>query len=305
MTIAAGARVRLVYGRESTRGTTFAGTTKILRTTSRNINLEKNMLQSQEIRETGQVHDLRHGWNHVEGQIGAELALNTQDDMLESSFGSLWASNVLKIGTTPLTHSFERQFPDVARYEVFAGVVNNRTEFRIQPEAIVGITYTILGMKANTPSGTPIAVTPTAAPTDSPFDSFTGLIEEGGVSIATVTGLTFNIDHGRSLGAVVASKFSPDVFEGTTVVTGEVTAYFEDHSLYTKFVNESTSSMKVRLDDPVTPTTSMEFFFGKIKYTGNRKDPTGTGPVIQTMPFQAVYDTVTGTSVQLTRDLTP
>lgn len=306
MAIEVGTNVRLTYVREVTRGTTPATPSmKVLRSISRNINLEKNMLQSQEVHTHGQVQDLRHGFNHVEGSIGVEWGLNTQDDMLESLFGATWAANVLKIGTTPLTHTFERQFLGLNLYEVFPGTTINRGEFRIQPESIVGINYTILGMKADTPSGTPLDAAPDAAPTNAPFDSFTGAITEGGITIATVTGVTFTIDRGRVLQPVVASKYSPDVFEGTCVVTGEVTCMFESHALYTKFTSEATSTLSVRLDDPVAPTTGITILIPKLKYTGARKDPTGTGPVPQTMPFQALYDSTTATTVQLTRDLTP
>jgi len=56
---------------------------KKLRTTSRNINLKKDMLKSQEVRSDRQISDVRHGFNKVDGSVGFELSLDAYKDMLQ------------------------------------------------------------------------------------------------------------------------------------------------------------------------------------------------------------------------------
>jgi hypothetical protein len=68
---------------------------KKLRATGRNINLEKNILESEEVDADGQVTDVRHGFNRVVGSPGYQLSLNDYDDMIEYFMTGTWV--------TPLT----------------------------------------------------------------------------------------------------------------------------------------------------------------------------------------------------------
>jgi hypothetical protein len=301
-----GTRVRIVHVDEVTQGTTPATPSMLIqRTISRNINLTKRMLASQETHSHGQVQDLRHGFNEVAFSFGCEWGLNTLDDWLSWGFGASWASNVLKLSPTVKTKTIERQLLVTPLYEVFLGCAVNSMEFRLEPESIPMVTFNGLGLSAGTPSGTPLDAAPDAAGTDQPFDTFTGTIAEDGSPIAVVTGVNFTIARNRVLSPVIGSKFSPAVFEGTAVVTGEMRAIFQSHALYTKFIDESASDLEIVLKDPDNLSTkSMTMLLPRIKYTGNMKDPAREGPVIENIPFQALYDPSSASSIVLTRDIT-
>jgi hypothetical protein len=93
MAIGSGVRVDLSYVAEVTRGTTpGAPSMKKLRTTSRNINLQKNILQTSEVRQDRQKKDVRHGFNRIEGNPGFELSLQAYDDWLEALMGDTFAA---------------------------------------------------------------------------------------------------------------------------------------------------------------------------------------------------------------------
>lgn len=302
MSIGVGPRTQLAYIAEVTHGTTPASpTTKILRSIGRKINLTKQTVASKETWVDRNVHDLRHGFNQVAASIPFELACLTWDDMLASLLGGAWASNVLKVGTTLTTFTFERRFLDLAgtTYEVSKGMAPADLQMSVKPEAIVNASMTFIGMSASAPAAT-ICASPTAAPTNAPFDSFIGTISEGGSPIAVVTDLTLNIKTGRTLAGVIGSKFSPDVFEGVCMVTGSVSAFFQDDTLLTKFLAETPSSLSITFND-LNGTNSQTWLLPNIKYTGNEKDPPSEGGIVQVMPFQALYDVSTGTSIQITR----
>jgi len=65
---------------------------KKLRTTGRNINLEKNVLESEEVDEDGQVTDVRHGFNRVVGSPGFQLSLYDYDDFIEFFLTGTWVT---------------------------------------------------------------------------------------------------------------------------------------------------------------------------------------------------------------------
>ena len=61
-----------------------------LRATGRNVNLEKNILESQEVDADGQETDARHGFNRVAGAPGFQLGRADYDDWIEFAMGREW-----------------------------------------------------------------------------------------------------------------------------------------------------------------------------------------------------------------------
>jgi hypothetical protein len=97
--IAIGNQCQLRYIAESTPGTTPATPElKVLRTTGRNINNERTLLNSAEVRASGQMKDLRLGMYKPGGTIPGELSVQSYDDMLEAAMRGTWAA--VTIGTT-------------------------------------------------------------------------------------------------------------------------------------------------------------------------------------------------------------
>lgn len=318
--IASGTRVRMVYSPdEATPGT--PGTNPALqqwRVINRQVDLTKTLLSSQEVYADRNRRDVRHGFHQVAGQIGFELACAQdvssvlhpgQDDWLESLLGGTWSgvdAGTLKVGTTIHAKTVERQFLDITTYESYAGVVANEMTLDFKPEAIVGGTFTLLGMKSNVYStsasfSSGAVATPTTAP---PYDTFIATITEGGGAIALATAVTLNVKANRQLTGVIGSKFSPQIFDGTCVVSGTLSAFFQDLSLLNKFINETPSSLVITCKELGALTRTMTFTLPNIKYSGGTKNPPQNGGVIQDMPFEALYDTTSGTSIQIDRALT-
>lgn len=208
----------------------------------------------------------------------------------------------LDIGTTLRTFTFERRFRGTTQYQVHRGVAVNTMELQIQPGNMVGGTFGLIGMSTPALSGTSLG-SPSAAPTNSPMSAFDGSLYEGGSINAVITGINMKLDNKRSLQGVVGSKYSPDVFEGTADITGEITAFFQDATYLNKFINETESSLWVKLNDP-NGSDFLNLVFPRIKYTGGTIDPPQEGPVPITLPFRALVDSTAGTSFTLQRSNT-
>jgi len=388
MAIGSGSRVDLAYQTETVRGTpdSPAGI-KYLRTTGRNINLEKDILESSEVRASRQRSDVRHGFNRVAGSIAAELGALAYDDWIQYGMGGSWTAVTttgspdlqvitatddfvratgdfiadgfrigdyitttgftaganngtfriesltttiitisppavalvdeasttgrtldiegkrIDIGTTLQTVTLERRFNDISQFQVFNGVAINEMAFSVSPESIANVTFGLVGMSADALVGAERG-TPAAAPTNAPFAAFDGELYEGTTAaanaIAVVTGLDFTVANNRSLEGVIGSKFSPDVFEGTAVVTGTMTAFLEDAVLMDKFFNETTSHLTLKLDD-INGTDYLIANFYKVKYTGGDVDPPQEGPVPISMPFEALEHGTYATALSFQR----
>lgn len=299
MPFSTGARHGLAYVAESTFGTTPGTPTMLnLRHTSASPNLVKTGLVSQEIRSDREIIDARHGVQRVQGQIGFELSYGAFDAWLEAACFGAFSTDVLKGGTTLKSFTLESRHTDIAQYRAFTGVVVDQMSLTIRPDAIVTGTFDILGQDMGI-SGTTLDASPDDVATNLPFDSFQGSINEGGSSIAIVTGLDINLQNGITPAYVIGSAQTPQMIPSRRNITGTVTAYFENATLLNKFINETESSIDVTLTDAAGNDLTIDL--PRIKYMGGEVPVNGEGEIILSLPFQALRDSTEATSIKITR----
>jgi hypothetical protein len=207
----------------------------------------------------------------------------------------------LDIGTVLRTFTVERQFLDIVQYQVFKGVSVGQLTLNIKPEAMIGGTFTLVGMDGTSiMTGTPLDAAPTTPSTNAPCDAFKGSIYEGGTIIAVCTGLDLTLNNNRSVSAVVGSQISPEVFEGQAIVTGNVMVYFKNLTTFNKWVQETESSIWTKLADP-NGTDFINVVLPRVKYTGSPLNPPSDGPIVLPMTYQALEHTTYGTTMWIQR----
>lgn len=209
----------------------------------------------------------------------------------------------LKAGTTRRSFSVLRHFEDLGAgqkpYHLFTGVEYNTLKLSVSTEAIVKATFGVVGKDLALAEAAPTGSTYAAATTTAGMDSFTGVLTEGGSQIAIVTEIELTLENGIEPRFVIGSKNTIRPSIGRSVVTGQITAYFEDATLLEKFINEASSSLEFELGDG---TNTYTFSVPKLKYTGGQPDVQGEGPILLTMPFQAVLNAADATQLKITRN---
>lgn len=299
MTIATGSRHSMAYVPEVAYGTTPATPAfKMIRHNGTTLALSKTVYTSAELRADRQITDLRHGTRKVGGNITSELSGGAFDDFMAAAMGGAWTTGVLKAGTTRQSFTIERNFADIGQYLRYTGVELDGFDITVKAEGIVPIVFTVMGQDQASATAPVTGATYAAAPTNRPYDGFSGTIKEGGTTIAVLTEVKLTLKNNMAEVYVVGS---PDTLEpsiGKSAVTGTVTAYFQDASLLDKFVNETESSIEFTLTDG---TNSYDFLIPRVKYTGAPPNVSSDKPITLAMPFSALLDSVTGTNLQITR----
>jgi hypothetical protein len=307
MPFSQGNRAGLSYVPEVTFGTT-PGTPSFvsLPYTSHTLNLAKERVTGNDLQVDRMTRVDRHGNRSVAGDIVVDLRKGDYDLFLEAAFFNTFSTNVLKIGTTPRFFSIEDAATDIAQFRLFTGMSVSSLAISIKPNQMVTGTFGMVGRNM-TIGGTSLDPVKTAASTNQPFDSYSGIMEIGnsGVALtasAIVTGIDFTISNELAPTFVVGSAITPQLEYGMAMVEGTITAYFEDATLINRFINEVQTGLRVSVDDP-TGLSDYTFFFPRVKI--NAADVPVEGPTsrIVTMPFVALYDTVENTSVSLTRSV--
>lgn len=300
MTDASGARHSIAYVSEATYGTTPATPAfKKVRHTGATLGLSKDSITSEEIRDDRQISVHRHGNRKVGGDISGELSYGSFDDLLEAVLCGSWTSDVLTAGTTRRSFTFERNFGDIGQYLRYTGCELNTLELSVAPNQMVSVSFGVIGKDQSIAQAAIAEATYADVSTTEPFDSFTGTITEDGVAIATVTELSLSLENGIDPQFAIGSSTTRRPTIGRSKLTGKITAYFEDEDLLTKFQDEAESSLAFTLSDLDGNDYTIELPL--TKYNSGQPDVSGEGSVTISLDFVALFDSVAGSQIKITR----
>lgn len=104
--------------------------------------LKRSTFQSKEMSANRQIMGLGYGNRDGSGDIPFELSYGSFDDFLEAVMGGTWAVNVLKIGNSKRSFTFEQGYPDINIFEQNLGVVMTGFSLSVKPNAIVEGSFT-------------------------------------------------------------------------------------------------------------------------------------------------------------------
>jgi Phage tail tube protein len=301
MAFASGGYHGLYYVAEASFGVTPANPVWTpLRHTTCNLQLKRDKFECKELRSDRAVTDIRLGVYKCEGDVGFCLMYGGYDTILEALLGGTWTANVLKQGTTQRSFSILRRYADIAQYQVFSGCVPNKLtlDLKASGEIVMG---TINFIGANMTAALPAGSTYAAADTNTPMDSFSASVMEGGVPSALVSAITLTLENGIEANYVVGSKYAAQVTWGRSVAAGKITAFFEDLVMFNKFLNETASSLVFVTSDGGTKT--LTWALSNLKYTSADNPATDEKPIQLEMAFDALHDAV-NTNLMITRNPT-
>jgi len=311
MPFAQGARSRLTIAPETSFGvTTTPVVAKTLPYRSHSLDLTKERVQGSDILSDRMAFVDRHGNRVVGGSVEVDLRRGDYDALLESAFFNTFSgtgSRTLTIGTTPKFFTLEDGALDVTQFRRFTGCAVNTATFNIAPNQMVQTTFDIVG-RDMVQSGTSFDASPDAPSAYQPFDSFNGVLLEGGITtnsdLCIVSSLQFSISNDLSPAHVILcadnTSRAAQMQYGLATVEGTMTVYYEDATLINKFLNETESSLTVAVDDP-TGANDYVFYFPRIKYNGASVPVANLQSRFIELPFVALKDAVEGFSLRLTR----
>lgn len=305
MPFAQGARSGLSYIPETTFGVTPAtGNMITIPYVSNSLNLTKEELTSATLTPDRMPRNNRHGNRQAGGDISVEFAAVDFDPFLESVFMGSWTSNVLRVGTTLRTFSVEDALNDVNVFRMFTGVTVGSLSLSVAPNQMATATFNLVG-KDGVITSTSARPTKTAPAGHAPFDSCSGAIRIGNAggtlaTIGTITSIELNINNDTSAAFVVGSCSAAQLEYGMATVTGTISAYVEDMTLYNRFVNETETALEFTLNNAAA-NRPYTFLIPRAKLNSGDMPVSGPKSRIMSVSFTGIYDATTNTVLQVTR----
>ena len=304
--MAEGSRYSSYFIKETSSGVTPAtGTLKIFRATKSGLDINIATLQSEEIRDDAEVADFRLGTRHVEGTASAEFSYQTFDDLLAAALRSSFVSGVVKGGIARQSFTFIDYNADITDfpYTIYRGCEINTLAITVAASAMVGIEFGIVGRTMEQAVTLPAGLTVGARTPTAPMDGFSGALNMGGSVVDVITEMAINIENGIEPRFVVGSKFSIKPGSKRRQVTGTMTAYYEDNTLRTKFLNEQESALTIDIIDG-TSGAGYRFTMPRVKITEAPRPIDGEGDIMLNMSYRGLLDQTKGYSLSI-QQLTP
>ena len=208
------------------------------------------------------------------------------------------------IGTTYRSFTIERWLTDRNLYQQFRGVRLNQMTISIPASGLVTVTFSVIGRDGTGFSASTVASSYTAAPQTTPFAAVNGELYEGGAVLGLVTAAEITVNNNMAGPQVVGTNLTPDLLFGRFAdVSGTITVLFTSAAMHDKFVNETESTLILRLqnkDDLNSTTQFINITLPRIKYSGGDVDDSPDTGITVTMPFVALKplaaNTTQGTS---------
>jgi hypothetical protein len=212
----------------------------------------------------------------------------------------------LRNGTTEHDYSVIRYHGGMAsgQYFTFLGQVVNSFNIAAQSGAILTGSFDFIGKNATLTQTSASVTAATAAGTNQVLNAVSNVAEvrEGGsdVSSCLVQGLDFTVANNvRGLKAI-ANLGNCDIGVGKCDVTGTLTAYFKDDSLYDKYLAGTASSISYKVEDSsgnayIFDMPQIEFESDGINAGGQDQD------VMETLGFRAYKDPTYDYTIQISK----
>lgn len=204
----------------------------------------------------------------------------------------------LKLGTTMKSYSLERGFTDISEWELYTGVIVDGFDLAAKPSGINTLTFTLKGANFSA-SGSSAASVVTAPDTNAPLDGLNGWLFEGDAftaALGVVTSVDIKLANNRSIPGVLGQNTGAFPAEGRGVVTGKLSVYFEDLTLFEKFDQETETALDLYFPD-INGVDFLHVRMPRIKLNSGTSNPPKDGPIVMDMDFQALLDSVSGTTL--------
>ena len=212
----------------------------------------------------------------------------------------------LRNGTTEHSYTVIRYHGglDSNQYFTFLGQVVNSFNIAAQAGAILTGSFDFMGKRATLTQSSSSVSGATAAGTNSVFNAVSnvGEVREAGsdVSSCLVQGIDFTLTNNvRGLKAL-ATLGNCDIGVGKCDVTGTLTAYFKDDSLYDKYLAGNSTSISYKVEDSsgnayIFDFPQVEFESDGINVGGQDQD------VVETLGFRAYKDPTYDYTIQISK----
>lgn len=287
---------------------------KYIRYTGESLKGNITNTKTTEIRPDRVESDMVQTGESVDGGFNFELSFGSFDDYLAGLFCSTWGAPVsgvstLKNGVTKQPFTFQKHFTDISvpEFHTFRGCCIESMDLKFEIGKIVTGSFTVMGSNIAQTEAIITGSTFAAAAVTVPMNAVTDLQNfniDGVPYTGCISSLSLNMKNNTRAIQCLGSIGAKDMKLGTLEVTGDMSLYFNDGSIFDKFVEgtEFSFSFDVTDEDGNKYTFTIpraKFESGEALAGGRNSD------VMASLKWRALYDATTNKVISLDSTPTP
>jgi hypothetical protein len=234
----------------------------------------------------------------VNASSGAAVSFTSE---IFSAGAGVVQGKMIRNGVTNSSFTLEKEFADVSAVHSFTGSRVGSLSLSFESQSILTGTIGFNGKGIAVASAT--LASATVAATTNPVMNASGNVGDvwegsdvaGGICFQS---FTIDISNNNREQAKVGSQTLAGIAAGRCEVTGSMTAYFENNSMISKFVNDTNSSFRTKVTD--SDGNSYLISIPNTKYTAATIEAGGVdSDVVQDLTFGAIVDSGGTYAVQI------
>lgn len=305
-----GNNVLLAYVPETVPGTTPTDSPdwQTIRVTGESLQATPQKQTSNEIRADRQTSGSFLTNMEIGGDLNFEFSAQSFDDFMEMALGGTWTADVLKVGNTERSISFEKQYLDLStpEYHLFRKVRANTFSLNATHGDAVTGSFGLMGSEFVLPipttsavgAGTLAAVTDTDILNGSSHAS--GIIVDGNDESDACLVRSISFSQNNNMQPINAlGKLAPcDHNLGGFDLTGSIEMYFRDSALYAKAIANQYIAIQYTISDG---TNSYEILLPRVDLSGAPDGASRNTELMLNLNFTAHFDDTEGSSIVITR----
>lgn len=197
---------------------------------------------------------------------------------------------------TDESYSIERFYSDITQGELFLGVKVGGFSLKFATGSMANLSIPLMGA-GYTNAAAQYFTAPTAVSSTPVLAGSNGGMLVAGGAVAYVRELNLTVDNQLSTVPVIGSNAIQGIVQGPIVVTGSLTAYFQDAVMRDYFLNETEVSLIFYGTTASSLTADfIQVCMPRVKFMNVTK-PDGQGVIAMPMQFQALYNGAGGTGI--------
>ena len=296
-----GSSTQIIIDTETTFGSVPAAPNAfVLPFVSESLRQSRTFVTSKTIHSNRNPSKPARGNVEVSGDINFELAPE-YGLLFKHIFGSVSTSgsgpynHTFKIAELPVSMIVEKAYTNLAsaKYFRYLGCRVNSFKLSARTEGAIDCSVSLMGKK-EVISGESFDATETDLG-HTPFDSMDAEIYENNAILATITEIDFTLENGLDGSNYVIDRTGQrrSLPSGTTRVSGNVRAVFEDTTLYDKAIANTETIMKIVLlkgsGAGTVTNEKFELVVPELYFSPNAPVVTGPAGVVVELPFEGFY----------------
>ena len=192
-----------------------------------------------------------NGWKQVTATGAGSITVSQAVTNDSASTGHIGGENIIN-GVEKRSYEVEKGFTDIAEYMRYSGMRLGTWDVSLTAGEIVTGSFAFMGTQLTTQSDTEFGSTYTPASTTPVMNATSNvgeIVKDGAVLATCIQSISFTVENNLRSQMCVGSKFPSGIGYGRQLITGTLTAYFEDLTLFNEMLSHDDVSLVFSMYD--------------------------------------------------------